>query len=291
MPCITKICLALLAMPSISVIIPTYNREQYLPRAIDSVLSQTYTGLELIIVDDASTDGTEELVKSYNDQRVKYIKLNKNSGVSTARNTGIKKALYDWVAFLDSDDEWFPHKLKTQINFLKNNKNIKLIHSNEIWHKDDSVVKQLKKHQKFGGHIFDKCLPLCSISPSTVLIHKDIFNGVGLFNEDFVVCEDYDLWLRITYKHDVGLIKEPLINKYGGHSDQLSYQLKAMDYWRVKALAPFFDPTYFEPLPANTKELLRNIMLQKCQLLMKGYKKRGNIEKYNEVGTLLKLAK
>ena len=273
-------------MPSISVIIPTYNRAKYLPRAIDSVLSQTHRELELIVVDDASTDSTQNLVANYKDPRIKYVKKLTNDGVSKSRNTGISKASHNWIAFLDSDDEWLPEKLEKQLSFSGLNSNIKIIHTNENWFYNGKPKKQLPKHKKYGGHIFKHCLPLCCIGPSTVMIHKDVLSDVGLFDESFVVCEDYDLWLRVCHKYQVGLIEEHLVNKYAGHDDQLSFNHKAMDYWRVKALEPFFREPVFSGFSFEIQAKLKNIMLQKCELLLSGYKKHGNMEKLAEVELL-----
>ena len=140
-----------------------------------------------------------------------------NAGVSSARNVGIKRASGDWIAFLDSDDEWLPEKLETQMNALYKNPEIKICHTNEIWIRNGTRVNPKKKHEKFGGWIFQKCLPLCCISPSSVIIHKSIFKEIGLFDDSLPACEDYDLWLRITARNPVLYIKDSLLRKYGGH--------------------------------------------------------------------------
>ena len=204
----------------ISVIIPTYNRLSVLPRAIDSVLNQTFLDIELIIVDDGSTDKTSEVIRSRY-PKVICVRQN-NSGVSSARNVGIDHASGEWIALLDSDDEWFPEKLTVQIRALKNDPEMNICHTNETWIHNGSLINQKKKHEKFGGWIFQKCLPLCCISPSSVLVKKSIFKKVGLFDESLQACEDYDMWLKITARNPVLYIKDSLIKKYGGHDDQLS---------------------------------------------------------------------
>ena len=218
----------------ISVIIPTFNRIGLLQRAIDSVLSQSLKPYEIIVVDDGSTDGTGDIIK----QKYKSIKIiqQKNSGVSAARNNGIKHAKGDWIALLDSDDEWNKDKIGQQVNRLTDNPKYKFCHTNEIWIRNGIRVNQKKKHKKYGGFIFEKCLDICRISPSSVLFNKNILNHVGLFNDKLPVCEDYDLWLRITADFEILFIDEPLITKYGGHDDQLSRSIEAIEKFRIKAL-------------------------------------------------------
>ena len=171
-------------MFNVSIIIPTYNRKPFLIHAINSVLNQTYQNLELIIIDDGSSDKSIEYIK----KKYPTIKIYKqsNKGVSSARNKGIKISSNNWIAFLDSDDRWHPKKLEKQINYLVKNPKYKICHTDEIWIRKGIRINQHKKHKKYGGHIFDKCLDLCRISPSSVIIHKDIFNKVGLFNEKFL---------------------------------------------------------------------------------------------------------
>jgi len=221
-------------MFQITVIIPTFNRKQYLFHAINSVLAQTYKNIELIIIDDGSSDKTINLLKHYKSQLQIYRQ--KNKGVSAARNKGIKLSSNNWIAFLDSDDRWHPKKLENQINYLVKNSKYKICHTDEIWIRRGVRVNQHKKHKKYGGLIFDKCIDLCRISPSSVIIHKDVFNKVGLFNENLPVCEDYDLWLRITAKFPVLYLDEKLTIKYGGHLNQLSEKYWGMDRFRIIAL-------------------------------------------------------
>ena len=208
-------------MDYISVIIPVYNRIIYLKRAINSVLNQKYKHFELIIVDDCSDENIKEIINKFNDDRIRFFKNSKNKGVSYSRNFGIKNTNYDLVTFLDSDDEWLPDKLIKQVEYLKQNPDINLIHTEEIWIRNGKRVNQKKRHKKNGGDIFIPSLELCLISPSSVLIKKVIFEKYGYFDESLSVCEDYDLWLRTTAFENIGFITEPLIKKYGGHPDQI----------------------------------------------------------------------
>lgn len=258
----------------VSVVIPTFNRAKTLPRAVASVLNQSYENLELIIVDDGSSDETEQYLRSLTDSRLRVISTI-NQGVSLARNTGIESAKGEWIAFLDSDDEWLKSKLIEQI---KLSDEYKIIHTNEIWIRNGVRVNQMKKHAKSGGWIYQKCLPLCCISPSAVMIHKDVFEDVGLFDPKMTVCEDYDLWLRITPFYEVGFVDQPLINKYGGHEDQLSRKFHSMDSYRVKAMLKMLDRLDHADASA-TKEMI----IKKANVLEKGYFKHGHHELAEEM--------
>ena len=268
--------------PLISVIIPTFNRSLLLQRAINSVLKQTYENFELIIVDDGSTDNTSEIVKDIIKRKTKqelvYIEQ-KNEGVSSARNNGVRRSRGEWIAFLDSDDEWLVKKLELQVNFIKNNAN-HWVHGEEVWIRNGKRVNQKKIHQKSGGDIFRSSLALCLVSPSTVMIHRELFIISGGFNEEFIVCEDYDLWLRLALEHEVGFIKDPLINKYGGHEDQLSQKFKAMDYWRVKSM---FQILQSRKLSESKRSILLNVLQRKSHILLNGYEKHNNMKNYDEV--------
>ena len=253
---------------NISVVIPSYNRIEFLKRSIDSVINQTKKPLEIIVVDDGSTDGTETVIKSDYDF-VKFIKQ-KNKGVSAARNIGIKVSIGEWICFLDSDDEWKKDKLEKQINAMKSNPGYKFFHSNEIWIKNGLRINQKKKHKKYGGDIFDKCLDMCRISPSSVMIDKTVFDEVGNFNEDLVVCEDYELWLRICDKYRVFFIDEPLIIKYGGHQGQLSYSIESIENHRIKAL----EYLILCNLKRENKRHAIQMLINKLNIYLKGLVKR-----------------
>ena len=223
-----------MSSPRISAIIPTFNRAHLLPRAVDSILSQTLPPHSVIIVDDGSTDGTEKLIKK-NYPEIKYLKQD-NLGVSAARNAGITATSCEWLAFLDSDDEWLPEKLARQIEVLNLAPAMKICHSDEIWIRNGKRVNPLKKHSKSGGWMFKKALSICCISPSSAMIHRSVFDNVGLFEESLPACEDYDLWLRVTSSYPVLYISEKLVVKHGGHQNQLSEKYWGMDRFRIQAL-------------------------------------------------------
>ena len=257
----------------ISVIVPTYNRAQQLPRALDSILCQSCSPKEIIVVDDGSTDETSALMTSEYPEIV-FIQQ-QNTGVSSARNVGIKRASGDWIAFLDSDDEWLPEKLEIQMKALYENPGEKICHTNEIWIRNGKRVNPKKKHEKFGGWIFQKCLPLCCISPSSVIIHKSIFKEIGLFDYSLPVCEDYDLWLRITARNPVLYIEEPFLIKYGGHEDQLSKKYWGMDRFRIKSLEKIISSRVLSELDENAA---KKMLMEKIYIFIQGAQKRGNIK-------------
>lgn len=262
----------------VSVIIPTYNRASFLGRAISSVLAQSYEELELIIVDDGSSDNSKVICDEIQDERISYY-FKDNGGVSSARNFGVERANGKFIAFLDSDDEWHTDKISKQLQRLKSSQR-RIIHSGERWIRDGEIVKQKKSHQKFGGDMFIRSLTNCVISPSSVVMEKSLYLEMEGMREDFVVCEDYDLWLKITSLYDIEFIDEELMTKYAGHDDQLSFKFFAMDYWRVKSMYWILQN---RSLDREREEVLRNLCLKKCHYLLKGYEKYDNYKNYDEV--------
>ena len=266
----------------ISVIIPSYNRLAVLGRAIDSVLEQTSAVNEIIIVDDGSVDDTKAQIKrQYPD--IKYIYQN-NSGVSAARNQGINQAQSSWIAFLDSDDSWLPQKIERFRSAQQNHPDFSLYHSDEIWVRNGIRVNAMNKHRKSGGWIFQKCLPLCVISPSAVIIKSELFNSVGLFDESLPACEDYDLWLRICHQYPVHYIDQPLITKYGGHDDQLSAHYWGMDRFRIRALHNLLSK---HRLNEEDQTAAVAMLKKKLTILLKGARKHGNQQVIDEFQPML----
>jgi len=253
----------------ISVIIPTYNRYELLKRAIQSILNQTYSVDEIIVVDDGSTDNTKDIQNDF--PEIIYI-YQKNSGVSAARNIGIQRAKNEWIAFLDSDDEWHQEKLQKQVAFHQNNPDILMSYTAEKWVRDGKVVKIPKKYRKIGEDAFVENLSYCNIAPSSVMLHNSLLKRVGLFDERLEVCEDYDLWLRITMEHEAGLINEALIIKYAGHDEQLGFR-KDMDRLRVQILANLLRVCSRDPL----KQQIQEELFKKCTLLHKAASKYDKI--------------
>ena len=267
----------------ISVVIPTLNRINTLQRALDSVINQTYKPAEIIVVDNGSSDGT---LKFLREQYPKITILTENKiGVSSARNKGIKKSINQWIALLDSDDAWHPRKLEIQTSMLDSAlKEYNLIHTDEVWFRNNKHINQMKKHKKQGGYIFERCLSLCCISPSSVLFKKNILDKVGLFDESLPVCEDYDMWLKICSSEEVLFAQDKLTYKHGGHKDQLSKSYWGMDRFRIKSIENIiknFDLTYKQKKQAK-KELIK-----KLKIIINGAFKRNNLSIVNEFSTKL----
>ena len=269
----------------IDIIIPFYNRKNLIQKAIQSVKNQTFQDWFLWLIDDGSTDGgIKSLEQELQSKKIKVISLKENKGVSFARNRGLELSQSKWVAFLDSDDEWSDQKLEKQIQYADKNPDKALIHCNETWIKDGLPLSQKKKHKKQGGRIFIPSTKICCISPSAALIKRSLFEELGSFREDFPVCEDYELWLRITSRYEVGFLEEVLVTKYGGHKDQLSKAYPAMDYWRVQALKKFVSD---KNLSQKEKIQVKSVLSEKCKILLKGYKKYNNAIHKKEIEDIL----
>jgi glycosyltransferase involved in cell wall biosynthesis len=255
--------------PKVSVIIPTYNRAWVLKEAIDSVLAQDFRDFELIVVDDGSTDDTGRILDSYRQDLVAVRQPNR--GVSAARNRGIAAAGGGLIAFLDSDDLWLPHKLSSQIDFFNSNPDAVINQTEEIWIRNGVRVNPKTRHHKSSGMIFERSLGLCLVSPSAVMMKRSLFEEVGLFDEDLPACEDYDLWLRVSWRYPVYLIDTPLIIKRGGHADQLS-RAPGLDKFRIQALKKIIESGQLDEDSCQTA--IRTLR-EKCTIFAGGCRKRG----------------
>ncbi len=265
-----------------SVVIPSYNRAHLISRALNSILMQSCAAREIIVVDDGSSDGTARLLhENFPDVRYCY---QRHAGVSAARNHGIRKAQSQWVALLDSDDAWLPAKLSAQATAIRDNPTVRLIHTNETWLRNGVQIQQKKHHQKFGGMIFERCLPLCVISPSSAVIRRDVFTDIGLFNESLKACEDYDFWLRYCAREPVVFIDRPLVQKFGGHDDQLSRRTHALDRYRIRSLTLLLDSGV---LDARQRRQASATLLDKTRIYKAGALKRG---RYREAAQYASLA-
>jgi len=237
------------------------------------VYAQSAAAHEVIVVDDGSTDDTRHLVSSrFADTRYIY---QANKGVSSARNAGLRAATGQWIALLDSDDRWQPCKLERQLAALESRPDSQICHTDEIWIRNGRRVNQMNKHAKHGGEIFRHCLPRCVISPSSVVLHRDVFSRIGHFDESLPACEDYDLWLRICAVYPVLYLDEPLVIKYGGHDDQLSRRHWGMDRFRIHALEKILRSG---TLSAEDHSAAQAMLRKKLSILIQGAKKRNNRE-------------
>jgi glycosyltransferase involved in cell wall biosynthesis len=267
--------------PLVSVIIPTYNRHRWLGDAIGSVLAQTYHRVEVIVVDDGSTDATAALLARYRN-RIRVIRQS-NRGVSAARNRGIGEAAGEYIALLDSDDFWMPEKLAAQIAYFTARPDMLICQTEEIWIRNGMRINPKKRHRKQAGFIFERCLPLCLISPSAVMLHASLLDTVGLFDENLPACEDYDFWLRVTCRYPVGLIEHPLIVKRGGHADQLS-AMAELDKYRIVALSKVLDSGL---LSRDQFTAAFEMLARKCRIYSQGCRKRGRAEQAHRFEALI----
>ncbi len=256
---------------SVAVIIPTFNRAAFLPKALDSVLAQTYPPAEIIVVDDGSLDETIEVLDRYQGN-IRILHLDENRGVSFARNRGIEAARSRWIALLDSDDYWQPEKLKRQVEYHRVHPGLRISQTDEIWIRGGRRVNPRRKHTKPAGHIFKVSLPLCLISPSAVMFEKTLWTEVGGFDENLPVCEDYDLWLRITRAYPVGLVNEALVTKTGGHSDQLSTAEWGLDRYRILAMEKHLD----SELPSDLQRAVLEELITKGTIVATGAGRHNN---------------
>jgi glycosyltransferase involved in cell wall biosynthesis len=266
----------------ITVIIPTYNRGDYVLEAVESVLRQEHLQPRVIVVDDGSHDGTHLRLQPYL-SRISYV-YQPNSGVSSARNAGIRLARGEWIAFLDSDDLWLPHKLVRQMEFLERNPALSICQTEEIWMRDGRRWNPRKYHRKPSGHCFPSLLDRCMVSPSAVMLRRELLDQVGGFDESLPACEDYDLWLRIGCRFPIGLVPEALVIKRGGHADQLSATTEALDQYRIQALVKLLQSASLDP---EQRRLTLATLQSKCRVYGQGCRKRGRSE---EAAAILALA-
>jgi glycosyltransferase involved in cell wall biosynthesis len=266
----------------ITAIIPVYNRRQTVRRAIDSVLSQSYQPEEIIVVDDGSADGTPEILQGYGD-RITSVLLQENRGAARARNIGVERARTEWIAFLDSDDSWKGDKLKKQVEYIRRFPFYEMIQSEEMWIRNGVRVNPRRHHAKPLGWIWERSLKRCLVSPSAVLVKRSLLEAYGKFDENLPVCEDYDLWLRISRHHPVGLEPGLSVIKYGGHEDQLSRKFFAMDKYRVISLARQLRN---EPRDEYRSRII-HVLEKKLNILIQGYEKRQKMNDAREMRDIL----
>ena len=252
-----------------------------LMEAVASVLAQTFVDYELIVVDDGSTDGSAARLTPLSG-KLRTIRT-AHTGVSAARNTGASHCGGDYLAFLDSDDLWRPVKLARQFAYMKENPEIEICQTEEIWIRNGVRVNPKAIHRKPAGDFFLRSLERCLVSPSAVMLTRDLFERIGGFDESLPVCEDYDLWLRIAVEEPIGFVPEPLVVKRGGHPDQLSRSVWGMDRYRIVALQKLL----CAGLAGRQREAALGVLKQKIAVLAKGARKRGKIEQAEEFEAVL----
>lgn len=269
--------------PAVSVIIPTYNRAQFVFAAIASVIAQrspTPGLIDLIVVDDGSTDDTwpelQRTAAAVNAERADRIAMRivhtENCGVAAARNTGVAMASAPLIALLDSDDIWGPDKLACQLEYMRAHPQYMLSQTDEYWIGNGGRVNPGLRHRKAAGDIFIASLRTCLVTPSTVILHTALLRELGGFDEDFTAAEDYDLWLRILARHEIGFIPEHHATRRSGHQGQLSATVPAIDRFRILALLKLLAGSDLNSLQ---RRAVCEVLAEKCGIYAKGLARRG----------------
>ncbi len=234
---------ALVSNPKVSVIIPVFNGEKYISKAIESVLSQTYKNIEIVVANDGSTDSTFEKIKPYLSE-ITYI-FQENAGLSEARNIGIRKSTGELIAFLDHDDMWLPEKTEKQVNYILSDPQRKFVHCSVkyINHLGEIIEPSgYWKNLKFNSEVANvkDIFMHYAMLPSTMMIKREVFDEVGFLNPEFKSCEGYDLCLRIAFKYKLTFIDEPLIG-YRLHDANKSKNFIRFDFYRIRTLESFLE--------------------------------------------------
>ena len=266
----------------ISVVIPVHNRAELLNRALCSVREQTTQADEVLVVDDGSSS-SPDLSDFHEHLDIHCLRSDKNLGVSAARNWGIQQARCEWIALLDSDDEWEPKKLEKQIQYIEQNPELLVVHTLEKWIRQGNEVIPPAYLDKSNHRLWERSLKNCLICPSSVLLHRSVFESVGWFDESFPVCEDYDFWLRLLLDHPIGLTEEKLVRKHGGHTDQLSTTTWGMDRFRIKALEKILKRP---DLIDQQRQKALDVIIEKCSVLEQGSIKREKYQAAQKYGDL-----
>ncbi|WOO41988.1 glycosyltransferase family 2 protein [Rubellicoccus peritrichatus] len=277
------LCVSSHVAPKFSVVIPTYNRSEFIMDSIESVLAQSFDNLELIVVDDGSSDNTLNKLEALKDPRLQIIQQG-NQGAAAARNRGIERASAPWIAFLDSDDQWISKKLEVTQNHIQAHPDISLFHTREIWMRNGKVSRQRSQHRNPDGWAYLSVLPLCCISLSTAVIRKTLFDSIGQFDISYPACEDYEFWLRATQRYETHLIPEALTIKNGGRPDQLTSSIPDLDRYRIRALIKTLEAGGMQEA---WKIATRNELILKLKRYIKGARRWNNIAAAEEHEALL----
>lgn len=215
--------------PSVSVVLPTYNRENVLGRAIESVLEQSYHDLELLVVDDGSTDNTATVVEDFDDSRVELLEHDKNKGAAAARNTGIREATGEFIAFQDSDDEWHSEKLQKQMDiFTDAPPSVGVVYTG-FWDFDNGTktYRPGRGIESKEGDVHNSLLEQNFVTTQAAVVRSQCFAKVGGFDERLPRFQDWELWIRVSREYTFKLIDEPLVMAYD-RPDSITNDLEAL---------------------------------------------------------------
>jgi glycosyltransferase involved in cell wall biosynthesis len=213
-------------MPRVTVIIPTHNRAHLLGRAIRSVLSQTFVDFELLVVDDASADATHEVVEGFHDSRIRYIRHETNGGESESRNTGVRNAQSEYIAYLDDDDEWLPEKLEKQVAVLDRCPSATGLVFTAMNYVELGTGRKLYRPTPFHrGFVLEHLLEANFLAGPTALVRMECFRAVGMYDPRIRFAPDWEMWIRMARRFEFEVIPEPLYN-YSIHPNQLTANYK-----------------------------------------------------------------
>lgn len=260
-------------VPGVSIIIPTYNREAYILRSIESIQNQTYKKWELIILDDGSDDGTEELVNKISDSRIHYVKNQKNIGVAASRNRGVSLAKYDYVAFQDSDDVWRIDKLEKQISFLCNNREYDMVYCSFLNHYIDGheIIVPNNQVGLREGNLFNTLLINNIIGAPTILMKKEIFIENEGFDASLKALEDWEFVLRVSKNSQIGFLPEILVDAY---QTQGSVSFDGLGYYEARCRMISSNVVYLQEMG-----LFDELVIE----LFNGAERRGILEPVREI--------
>jgi len=260
----------------VSVIIPVFERYERFIEAVESVLRQTFKDFELIVIDDGSKDQRIEWFSL--SSGAKYIRIEHSGKPGFVRNRGVEIARGEYIAFLDSDDMWNLKKLEIQLSFMKKN-SFRISHTKELWVKNGKLISQKKQKHKREGDIFKDALKKCIVGPSTVMMERSLFEEFGGFREDLEIAEDYELWLRILSKYEIGYINTLLTIKRAGNWPQLSGKYGQIEIFRIEGLKKLVEERFFQ---GEKMEIAKKELLRKIDIYMKGLIKRNKQEEYKK---------
>ncbi len=285
-----------MAFPLVSVIIPVYNRPSLVLEALESVLSQTCSDFEIIVVDDGSDDNTPGILQEFKERAselrpeisVLIIRQIHSGMAGQVRNRGVKDAAGSLIAFLDSDDLWVPEKLELQTACFRNNPQVQIVHTREHWRRGEKTVSQKTQKHLRKGDVFLHALEKCILGPSTVMMKSELFRATGGFHESTEIAEDYEYWLRLTASCLVDYLEAPLTIKRAGKWDQLSEKYGQIEIFRINALKRLVEEKL---LPRERVSDASEALARKCRIYAAGCLKRGKVEeadKFNMIAAKYK---
>jgi glycosyltransferase involved in cell wall biosynthesis len=253
--------------PKVSVIIPTLNRADFIKESINSVLSQTYQDFEIIVIDDGSTDNTREIVEGYDNEKIKYF-YQKNSGLNSARNTGIRNSKGEYISYLDSDDIWHPYKLEKQVAILDKNSDIGLVYCGSSLIDENGTHTGKRPLIRHSGYVFEKLIRYNFLyNGSIAIFRRNCLEKVGLFDERTVRMTDWEFYLRFAIHYKFYGIPEYLI-KYRVHQKTMSNDFKLFLDSGFKIIDKTFE-IFDIKIRTEAKTLIESIKLRRQALSLK----------------------